>query len=254
MINMDEKSNAKESARNNGLELRKERTKERITDITPRKAAIIAGSAFIISLFVVIFVGNFILQNFLVPGDTEALANDIKADGTLFGIAVAGYLIILTLDSIVAVALYFVLKPANKNIASLTAVLRLLYAAFMVICVLALVFQIIDVYSYGTSKLIGYAFFTCHLFVLGYLVFRSGYIPKVLGVLLMIVSFCYVMAFYLNSLVPEALLYIFMLFMIMGELSLSLWFILKNAKIPEVINQNEIHAEKTEKKAEVMLP
>ncbi len=46
--------------------------------------------------------------------------------------------------------------------------------------------------------------------------------------------FSYVLAFYLSSLVPEALLVIFMLFMIIGELSLSVWLLLKGAKLPDV--------------------
>ena len=156
----------------------------------------------------------------------------------LFSIAVIVYLIILALDAVIALALYIVLKPANKILASLSGIFRLLYAAIAVISVFALAFQFIDVYSYETIKLwIGYLFFTCHVFVTGYAVFKSGYIPRVLGVLLIIASFCYVMAFYVSFLVPEALLLIFMVFMIIGELSLSLWLLLKNAKIPEMIEE-----------------
>ena len=150
------------------------------------------------------------------------------------------YLIILALDAVIALALYIVLKPANKILASLSGIFRLLYAVIAVISVLALVFQFIDVYSYEIMKLwIGYLFFTCHLFVTGYSVFKSGYIPRGLGILLIIDSFCYIMAFYLSFLVPEALLPIFMMFMIIGELSLSLWFLLKNSKIPVRIEEKK---------------
>ena len=206
-----------------------------IANISQRKAAMVVGISFITSLLLAIFVGNFILPNFINPGDTAALANDIKANERLFSIAVIVYLIILALDATIALALYIVLKPANKILASLSGLFRLLYAATMVISVLALAYQFIDVYSYGTIKLwIGYLFFTCHIFVTGYAVFKSGYIPRVIGVLLMIVSFCYVMAFYVSFPVPEAILIIYMVFMIIGELSLSLWLLLKNAKIPEM--------------------
>jgi len=210
----------------------------RLANISQRKAAIVVGTAFIISLFLAIIVGNFILPNFINPGDTAALANDIKANERLFSIAVIVYLIILALDAAIALALYIVLKPANKILASLSGIFRLLYAAIAVISVFALAFQFIDVYSYETIKLwIGYLFFTCHVFVTGYAVFKSGYIPRVLGILLIIASFCYVMAFYVSFLVPEALLLIFMVFMIIGELSLSLWLLLKNAKISEMIEE-----------------
>ena len=206
----------------------------RIANISQRKAAIVVGTAFIISLFLAIFVGNFILPNFINPGDTAALANDIKANERLFTIAVIVYLIILALDATIALALYIVLIPANRILASLSGNLRLLYVIIMVISVLALAFQFIDVSSYGTWKLIGYLFFTCHILVTGFTVFMSGYIPRIFGVLLIIAFFSYVLAFYVSFLVPEALLLIFMLFMIIGELSLSLWLLLKGAKLPDV--------------------
>jgi hypothetical protein len=208
--------------------------KNLIANISQRKAAIVVGIALITSFLLCIVIDDFVLSNFIVPGDSAKLASDIMANEMQFGIAVAGYLIILTLDAAIAIALYVVLKPANKNLASLTAVLRLLYVATLAISVLALVFQVIDVYSYGTIKLIGYIFFTAHLFVLGYSIFKSGYIPKILGVLLIIASFIYIIVFYADFLVPEALLLILMVPAVIAELSLGIWLLLKSTKIPEM--------------------
>ena len=199
-----------------------------------RKAAIVVGIGLIITLFLTFFVDDFILPNFIRPGDTEALASDIKANEMLFHIAIAGYLIVLVCDAATALALYILLKPANKNVASITAVLRLLYVVIMVISIIALAFLFINVYSYETIKLIGYIFFVGHLFVTGYAVFKSGYIPRVLGVLLVIASFCYIPVFYVNILV-DTLLLIFVVCMVIGELSLYVWLLLKNAKISEMI-------------------
>jgi|LGVF01.1.fsa_nt_gb hypothetical protein len=207
--------------------------KNPIANISQRKAAIVVGIALITLFLLCIVIDDFVLSNFIVPGDLAKLASDIIANEMQFGIAVAGYLIILTLDAVIAIGLYIILKPANKNLASLTAVLRLLYVATLVIGIVALVFQVIDVYSYGTIKLIGYIFFTAHLFVLGYSVFKSGYIPKILGVLLIIASFIYIIVFYANFLVPEALLLILMVPAVIAELSLGVWLLLKGAKISE---------------------
>jgi len=210
-----------------------EKMKNLIVKISQRQAARLVGIAFIISFILAVFVGNFVLQNFINPGDTEALDNDIKDNERLFIIAVVVYLIILALDTAIALGLFILLKPTNRILASLSGNLRLLYVAIMVISVLALAFQFIDVNSYGTIKLIGYLFFTCHIFVTGYTIFISGYIPRILGVLLIIAFFSYILAFYVSFLVPEALLMIFMLFMIIGELSLSIWLLLKANKFPE---------------------
>jgi len=211
----------------------------KIDDISKGTAARVVGIALIIMVFLAFLVDELIFSHLIAPGDAAALVNEIKTNESLFGIGVAVYLIILTLDTGIALALYIVLKPSNKNLALLTALLRLIYTAIMIIILLALVFQFIDAYSYGTIKLIGYAFFTGHLFVLGYSVFKSGYIPRGLGVLLMIASFCYVMAFYLSFLVPEALLFIFMVIMVIGELSLGIWLLLKAKNLSEMSTSEE---------------
>ena len=206
--------------------------KNYILNLSPSKAAMVVGIAFITSVFIVTLVDDFLLANFVVPGDTEALANDIEANGRLFYFAVVGYLLVLTLDSIIGLALYVVLKPANKNLASLTSVLRLLYAFTLVIGLFALVFQIIDAYSYASIKLVGYIFFALHIFVLGYSILKSGYIPKGLGVLLMLASFTYIV-FFVDFHLPKSLMAIIMLTMAIAELSLSIWLIVKRNGLPK---------------------
>jgi hypothetical protein len=203
-----------------------------VASMSPRKAAIVFGVAIIAMFILAIVVDEFVLSNFISPGDTATLASDIEASPLRFGIAVAGYLIILMLDVAIALALYVILKPVSKILASITAVLRLLYAVILVIAVLILVFQFVDVYSYGTIKLIGYIFFTAHILVLGYSVLKSNYIPKSLGVLLMIAFFCYIILLYGKSIVPEQLLPIFVIPAAIAELLLGIWFLVKSTEIP----------------------
>lgn len=205
-----------------------------ILDLSPRKAAITVGIAFITSVLIVTLVDDFLLPNFVVPGDKEALAKDIEANGRLFGFAVAGYLAVLILDAIIGLALYVVLKPANKKLASMTAVFRLLYAFVLVLGLIALVLKSIDVYGYATIKLVGYVFFALHILILGYSVFKSGYIPKSLGVLLILASFTY-MVFFIDINIPEFLKPVIMLIMAIAELALSIWLIVKRNSLPEKI-------------------
>ncbi len=203
-----------------------------ITNLSTSKAAMVVGIAFISSIFIVTLVDDFLLANFVVPGDTAALARDVEANGRLFGFAIVGYLIVLVLDAIIGLALYVVLKPANKNLASLTAVLRLLYAFTLIIALFALAFQIIDVYNYASIKLLGYLFFALHILILGYAVFKSAYIPKSLGILLVVASFTYIV-FFVDLNLPEALGIIIMLTMAVAELSLSIWLMVKRNRLPE---------------------
>lgn len=202
-----------------------------LSNISSRKAAMVVGVAFITSVFIVTLVDDFLLANFVVPGDTAILARDIEANKKLFGFAVIGYLLVLALDSIIGLALYVVLKPANKNLASVTGALRLLYACSLIIGLFALVFQIIDVYGYESIKLFGYIFFALHILVLGYSVFKSGYIPKILGILLMFASFTYIV-FFVEINLPKTIKASIMVIMALAELLLSIWLVAKRKKLP----------------------
>ena len=75
--------------------------KKFIPDLSTSKAAMVVGIAFITSVIIVTLVDDFLLANFVVPGDTAALARDIEANGRLLGFAVVGYLLVLALDSII---------------------------------------------------------------------------------------------------------------------------------------------------------
>lgn len=202
-----------------------------LSNISSRKAAMAVGVAFIISVFIVTLVDDFLLANFVVPGDTATLARDIEENKRVFGFAVIGYLLVLALDSIIGLALYVVLKPANKNLALLTGALRLLYACLLIIGLFALVFQTIDVYGYASIKLLGYLFFALHILVLGYAVFKSEYIPKSLGVLLMFASFTYVV-FFVDINLPETINAGIMVIMGLAEFLLSIWLLAKRKKLP----------------------
>lgn len=161
-----------------------------IADLSMHKAARVVGFGLVIMFFLAIFSEFAVFSNLIVPGDAEATANNIKADELLFGLGIASFVIVLMLDVAISLALYVILKSVNKNHSLLNAVLRLLYTAIMGISLFALVLLFSNEYSYG--KLIAYVFFISHVFLLGYSVFKSGYIPRGLGVFLMIACFCYI--------------------------------------------------------------
>jgi hypothetical protein len=115
------------------------------------------------------------------------------------------------LDIVVAWALYILLKPVNKSLSLLTAWLRIVYAAILGIALVNLtnVIQLLSGAGYlvaiETNQLnaqvmlslntfndgwnVGMVIFGFHLLLLGYLVFKSGFIPKFIGILIIIASF-----------------------------------------------------------------
>jgi len=206
-------------------------------DISLRKTAIFTGIAFILMLLLGIF-GMPLYQNLIVPGDEATTINNIMANLLLFRLGIASYLIILILDVMVAVGLYVIFKQVNKNLALLQMWLRLLYTAIAGISLLVLVLLFINAYNY--AQLIAYTFFIPHIFVLGYLVFRSGYFPRPLGILVIIASFCYLILTYGEFLLPqnlyEASFLIVILIAVIGEISVGiglLWKGLRN-ELPEM--------------------
>jgi hypothetical protein len=162
---------------------------------------------------------------------------------------------LVILDVVVAWALYILLKPVNKNLAMLAAWFRLVFATILGVALhnLLSVLQLLSGADYLTvfeteqlqaqamlllnafnyTWLIGLTVFGLHLFVLGYLVFKSGFIPRIIGILLVVSSLGYITDSFANFLLPNYASYksIFLLIVavpaIIAELSLTLWLLLK---------------------------
>jgi len=209
--------------------------KNRITDISQRKAARVAGFGLLIIAIAggyIFFVLNSIV---IVPGDAAAKAfNYIKANEWLFGIFIASVLIMITCNIVVILALYVLLKPVNKELALLMGIFRSINTILFAI---NMVLLFIEPLLFNFIHMIGIVFYALHILVLGYIVFKSGYIPRILGVLLMIGGAI--------GYLPESLTYFFfpnyawiispgLTVASIAEISLGFWLLLKGAKIPEM--------------------
>jgi len=98
--------------------------------------------------------------------------------------------------------------------------------------------------TFNNTWLIGLVFFSIHLYFLGYLVFKSEYIPRILGVLLIVASLGYMIDCLANLLISNYADYaeIFSLIVIIpgviGELSFTFWLLIRANKIPEIESLN----------------
>ncbi len=231
----------------------------RNSEISPITWAKVAGVAYLIMMIVAIFAEFFVRQSIIELGDATTTANNIVDSEELFRMAIVGYLIILTLDVVLALALYIVLKPVEKNLALLAAFFRLTYAAinginqvfyFLALELLtdsdyltvfepdqlhALVLLFLTASTYG--YVIGLTFFGCHLLILGYLVFKSGYIPRILGIGVIVAGLGYLIDNYTQTLLPdyaEMITLVLLLPVAVGEIAFGLWLLVKGTKIPEM--------------------
>ena len=226
----------------------------RITDISLRQAAIIAGIGLLLMAILAPFAEFSVRQGLIVPGDATTTANNITANESLFRIAICIYLIVAILDVVVAWGLYVFLKPVNKSLSLLAAWFRIVYAGILTIMLVNFVVALqllsgadylsafetnqvyaqamlfLDAFDYGWT--IGLAIFGLHLLLLGYLIFKlSGYIPKILGVLVIIAGLGYMIDSFGKLLSPNYDANI-ALFTFIGEVLLILWLFIKGARTP----------------------
>lgn len=226
-----------------------------MSNISPRQAALIGGISILIMAIVAGFAYGFVLQSLIVPDNATLTANNIKSSMMLFRVGISGFLVVLICDVLAAWALHVFLKQVNEHLSLLAAWFRLVYSAILGVALLNFTFVVLllndanGLSVFETSQLnalatfflkgfnniwsIGLVVFGCHLYVLGYLVFKSGYIPKIFGVLLIIASLCYIINNFANLLVNNYEKYkatvelFFSLPMIAGELGFGLWLLFK---------------------------
>ncbi len=179
------------------------------------KTARMAGFLYFIYMVFHIFADVIGRSKLFVYGDAAATAQKIIASGWQFRIAIMVDLLGAVLFFLTAWALYTLLKPVNKNIALLFLLLNLggvaVYSISLLNQLAALlllsgadylkVFQpdqlqaqaMLFLYIYKNGYMIAQIFFGAWVFPLGYLVFKSGFLPRILGVVLMIHCFTWLL-------------------------------------------------------------
>jgi Domain of unknown function (DUF4386) len=218
--------------------------------LTLRQAALIAGFAYLLSP--VSYVEFNIYPKLVISGNIDLTVQNISAHSGLFLAAIFGYLITFLEDIVIAWTLYVLLAPVNRSMSLLTAWFRLIYTAVVLVAWLNLV----TVYRLVTNpdhlKLFGseqfhaqvhlllnsfrsgwsmsLIIFGIHLVLLGYLICRSSYIPKIVGVLLVIDGFGWVTNSLQPYLFPNAKLE-FLSITFFGELVFMLWLLIRGWKI-----------------------
>lgn len=212
--------------------------KNLMMDISPQKAARIAGFVILILIIAGSFI-FFVLNSTLeggIPGDPAVkAAKNIKNNELLLSIVIATILIMVLCNLMIALAFNVIFKTVNKEIALLVAIIRLIYAIIFGINMFLL---FINPLSFSYIFIIGQFIYALHMISLGYLVFKSGYIHKIMGILLIIGGCLGYLIEVLTYFIFHSYLWIASLGIVVAviaEISLALWLLLKNNKISEII-------------------
>ena len=171
--------------------------------VSLRQIARIAGVLYIIIIVCGMF-GGLTRESLLVTGDPAATVENVTASEGLFRMTILADLVMVLADVAIGVAFFYLLKPVNQGLSLLSAGFRLAQAAALGINLLMLFivlqFTAGDVTASSTEN--AFVFFNAHatgynlalmffatsILIQGYLVYISGYFPKLLGILLMIAS------------------------------------------------------------------
>jgi hypothetical protein len=224
-----------------------------IDGLSQRKIARTAGVLYLI--YIVIFASSsFVQSRPIVSGDAAVTARNIMASELLFRVGFMSEVVATLFFLLTAWALYVLLKPVGKNLALLFLLLNA--AGVAIECASALihfaavpilggadylrVFQADQVHALallflnvsGTGNTVTTLFYGAWLFPLGYLVFKSDFLPRFLGILLVLDGVCLSICFFQLCLLPGYEKWTYPLYPVMfiAEFGLALWLLIKGVK------------------------
>jgi Domain of unknown function (DUF4386) len=218
---------------------------------SPQKIARVAAFVFLIIFFLGMSTELFIRPGMIVTGDAAATVKNIAASESLFRLSLVSDLMRQALLMLLPLILYKLLKPVNKTIAALMVIVYLVcvpismlnelnhfavlllssgagyLTAFKADQLNALVMFFLELRTYGTYIPQVLSFW---LLLLGYLVFKSGFLPRILGLLLMLGGLSYTAQAVLFLLFPNFDATILGLLAFIGELLFYLWLLTMGVK------------------------
>lgn len=236
--------------------------KTKVNELSLNVYARIAGVLYLIITVAAIFAHFVIPEQFIVPGDAAATAANITAAESLFRVGMIGSeLVVLLSEVVLSVVLYYLFKPVNQTLSLLAAVSRLAMtvihglnllnyafvlqlltggeylAVFSPEQVNALVTLFLDAHSVGFT--IGIAFLVPHVLILGYLIFKSGYFPKVLGILFIAAGVGYLFDTIGLLLIPSYTTTPGLIAMVIAiaEIAFPIWLLVKGVNLERWQNQ-----------------
>lgn len=221
-----------------------------------KKAARIAGAIYLSMIIVAPFSMLYVPGKLIVRGNATATAENILAHETMFRLSIFGDLVGQVIFICLGVAFVRLFRDVSKNWALLMLAFVLASAAICFLNVLndiaalilfrggefltvfdkpqrdALAMLFLRLYSYG--QFIAEIFWGLWLFPLGLLVYRSRFIPRFIGVWLMIdcfgwIALSFTALFFLKN---YNALFGYLQPVLFGEMALMLWLLIKGAKIP----------------------
>lgn len=216
-----------------------------------RNASLTAGIALLLLAVVAAFGYFFAVKELVTPGNPAQTAKDITGSSGLFRLGIASLYLVIPLDIVVAWAMYRVFSPVSQSLSMLAACLRIAYAVVFMVAIgqLAAALRLLDngylpgfspeqlhtqallaISSFNDIWHAGMLLFGLHLLVIGYLAVTSGYVPKLIGILVAIDGLSYAVDTFGTVFSPgpwtDTAGFTFI-----GELLLGLWLVIRGRRL-----------------------
>lgn len=220
------------------------------------KIARIAGLLTMLMVILAPFSMIYVPTTLIVPDNAATTATNIMTSQGLFRLGMASDLLVVLIEVALTALLYVLIKPVNKTLALVATFARLamtilqainLFNLFLVLLLLngsnyigaftptqinALVMLFLN--THESVVIIWGLLFSLHLLIFGYLTYQSGYLPKIIGVLLIIVGLNYLISNFGTILLPQyKALFTSLAAISFIEVAFPLWLVIKGVNLAQ---------------------
>lgn len=223
---------------------------------SPQVISRIGGVLYLIIIVIGLVGEAFVRGKIVVAGDAAATAANMKSLESLWRFGIAAELVLLICAVALTPIFYALLRPVSRDLALLAVLFNLVSIAVEANAALDLVQALFPLghagylqafapeqlhamvslackaHSYGFG--VALIFFGCACLVLGYLIFRSEYFPKAIGVLMQVAGACYLVDSFALILAPALANRLFPAILLppfVGEASLCVWLLVKGVNL-----------------------
>ena len=228
----------------------------RRVETSPQLYARTGGALYLIIIVSGIFGEAFVRSRLVVPGDASATAANITAMESLWRFGIASEFVSLICAIALAMIYFVLLRPVSRELNLLATFLRLAsltieaVATLNLLAALSLLRNSASLEAFTPEQLnvlmtsairshsdgfgIALLFLGVCFLIHGYLIMKSGYLPKTLGGLIQVAGICYLTNSTALLLAPRVANLIFPAILLpsfVGEVSLCLWLLVKGVNV-----------------------
>ena len=224
--------------------------RERIAEATPRPKARMTGVVYLLYFLTAIF-SEFLLRGIVVSGDATATANNVLAHESSFRLGLGVGLLATACYVAVTALFYHMFKPVSKNLSLIAAFFSLVGCAIQAFSSVfriapfvilggspylsvfgaeqlrALALMFLQFHAQATS--VSLIFFGLYCLMIGYLIFRSAFLPRILSVLMVLAGLGWLT--FLSPPLGNSLIPYNELLGGLAEISLMLWLLVIGVNI-----------------------